>query len=133
MDPAGLRWPLKLESDVATGFDLLKLCTETNAFRCRLYVVIRCLKLSFTKGVRLFYGDVVTGFDPVAAGEYTLVYTETNAFGCEASCVRLATPLPVIDCPEYGPLCQGDPAIVFDETGVFNGDVVTAFDPVAAG
>ncbi|HQP54231.1 MAG TPA: hypothetical protein PK368_09320, partial [Bacteroidales bacterium] len=88
-------------------------------------------------GVFTLNGDVVTGFDPVEAGEYTLVYTETNAFGCEASCefVIVVNPLPEFDCPEYGPFCQGDPAIVFEETGVFtlNGDVVTGFDPVAAG
>ncbi|HPW43915.1 MAG TPA: T9SS type A sorting domain-containing protein, partial [Bacteroidales bacterium] len=69
--------------------------------------------------------------------EYILVYTETNAFGCEASCefVIVVNPLPEFDCPEYGPFCKGDPAIVFDEPGVFtlNGDVVTGFDPVAPG
>ena len=56
---------------------------------------------------RQLNGDVVTGFDPVAAGEYNFVYTETNAFGCEASCefVIVVNPLPEFDCPEYGPFC----------------------------
>ena len=73
-------------------------------------------------GVFTFNGDVVTGFDPVEAGEYNLVYTETNAFGCEASCefVIVVNPLPEFDCPEYGPFCKGDPSIVFDETGLFS-------------
>jgi hypothetical protein len=153
-----------LNGDVVTGFDPVAageynfVYTETNAFgceaNCEFVIVVNPLPefdcpeygpfcqgdpaIVFEEtGVFTFNGDVVTGFDPVAAGEYILVYTETNAFGCEASCefVIVVNPLPVIDCPEYGPLCQGDPAIVFDETGVFtlNGDVVTAFDPVAAG
>ena len=44
-------------------------------------------------------------------------------------------PLPVFDCPVYGPLCEGSEAVVFAEPGVFvlDGDVIAQFDPVAAG
>ncbi|MEI2420100.1 hypothetical protein V6O07_07485, partial [Arthrospira platensis SPKY2] len=44
-------------------------------------------------------------------------------------------PLPVFDCPAYGPFCEGDQAVVFEGPGVytFNGEVVEGFDPVMAG
>ncbi|MBE0638601.1 MAG: hypothetical protein IH598_08775, partial [Bacteroidales bacterium] len=82
-------------------------------------------------------GDVVTGFDPVIAGEYFFVYTETNTFGCSASCEFsiVVNPVPVFDCPAYGPFCEGDEAVVFEGAGVytFNGEVVTGFNPAEAG
>jgi hypothetical protein len=72
-------------------------------------------------GVYTFNGNVVTGFDPVVAGEYLFVYTETTAFGCVASCefVIVVNPLPVFDCPAYGPFCEGDDAIEFSGIGVY--------------
>jgi hypothetical protein len=88
-------------------------------------------------GVYTFDGEVVTGFDPAVAGEYLFVYTETTAFGCVASCefVIVVNPLPVFDCPAYGPFCEGDDAVVFLGIGVytFDGEVVTGFDPAVAG
>jgi len=88
-------------------------------------------------GVYTFNGEVVTGFDPVAAGTYTFTYTETNAFGCSASCEFdiVVNPLPVFDCPAYGPFCAGDPAFVFPGDGVYrlDGQVVAGFDPSEAG
>jgi hypothetical protein len=70
----------------------------------------------------------------VSAGSYTFIYTETTAFGCVASCefVIVVNPMPVFDCPAYGPFCEGDDAVVFS-IGVytFDGEVVTGFDAVA--
>ncbi|MBE0639915.1 MAG: T9SS type A sorting domain-containing protein, partial [Bacteroidales bacterium] len=88
-------------------------------------------------GVYTFDGDVVTGFNPAEAGEYLFVYTETTAFGCTDFCefVIVVNPLPVFDCPAYGPFCEGDDAVEFSGIGVytFNGEVVTGFDPAEAG
>ncbi|MFZ4707518.1 MAG: hypothetical protein ACOYMF_16080, partial [Bacteroidales bacterium] len=78
----------------------------------------------------------VTGFDPIAAGNYTFYYTVTE-LGCSASCefTIVVNPLPVFECPAYGPFCAGDDAIVFGGVGVytFEGAVVTGFDPAEAG
>jgi hypothetical protein len=88
-------------------------------------------------GVYTFEGEIVTGFDPATAGTSIFTYTETNAFGCSASCdfEIVVNPLPVFDCPEFGPFCEGDDFVVFEGAGVytFNGEVVTGFDPIAAG
>ncbi len=89
------------------------------------------------EGVYTYMNEVVTGFDPVAAGDYMFVYTVTNEFGCSASCefTIVVNPLPVFDCPAYGPFCEGDAAVVFEGEGVYTymGEVVAGFDPVAAG
>jgi hypothetical protein len=33
-----------------------------------------------------YNGDVITGWDPTLAGTFTIIYAETNEFGCSASC-----------------------------------------------
>jgi len=42
---------------------------------------------------------------------------------------------PVIDCPEYGPFCEGDEAIMFTEEGEFHydGETITGWNPDMAG
>ncbi len=44
-------------------------------------------------------------------------------------------PLPVFDCPQYGPVCEGSGMIVFNQPGIFkfNGTEITQFNPIAAG
>jgi hypothetical protein len=152
------------EGAVVTGFDPVVAgsytftYTETNGFgcstSCNFDIIVNSLPVfdcplygPFCEGdegiifegtgVYLFEGAVVTGFDPAVAGSYTFTYTETNGFGCSTSCnfEIIVNPLPVFDCPSYGPFCEGDEGIIFEGTGVytFEGAVVTGFDPLVAG
>nr|NQU91780.1 T9SS type A sorting domain-containing protein [Bacteroidota bacterium] len=91
-------------------------------------------------GVYTFDGFVVTEFLPEFAGTYTFTYTETNEFGCSASCDFdiVVNPLPVPECPEYDAVCEGADYIDFPlvDMGVYRneaGDIVTGFDPAVAG
>ncbi|HQB48204.1 MAG TPA: cohesin domain-containing protein, partial [Bacteroidales bacterium] len=56
-------------------------------------------------------------FDPqlAGAGNHQITYDYIDYNACPAQCTFHITvnPLPEFDCPEYGPFCQGDPAIVF--------------------
>ncbi|OQX73817.1 MAG: hypothetical protein B6D61_12165, partial [Bacteroidetes bacterium 4484_249] len=48
---------------------------------------------------------------------------------------QFVNPVPVFDCPGYGPYCEGDATVVFEGVGVYTyeGDVVTEFGPEVAG
>ncbi len=89
------------------------------------------------EGVYTYNDQVLVEFAPETAGEYLLVYTVTNEFGCAASCefTIVVNALPVFDCPAYGPYVEGDAPVVFEGTGVYTymGEVVTGFDPAVAG
>ncbi|OQX73816.1 MAG: hypothetical protein B6D61_12160 [Bacteroidetes bacterium 4484_249] len=82
-------------------------------------------------------GNEATSFDPVVAGEYVLAYFYTDENGCTNSAEGqiVVNPVPVFDCPEYGPYCEGGATVIFEGVGVYTyeGDVVTEFDPEVAG
>jgi hypothetical protein len=88
-------------------------------------------------GVYMFDNEIVTNFNPADAGTFTFTYTLTNSYNCESSCqfVINVNPIPQIDCPDYGPFCEGDEPIEFDNEGLytFEGEIVTGFNPVEAG
>jgi hypothetical protein len=84
--------------------------------------------------------EVVTGFDPMDAGEFFFTLTVTDGNGCVGSCgfsiLVNANPEPV--CPENYFACAGEGYIEFPvvENGVYTdegGEPVQGFDPMEAG
>ena len=89
------------------------------------------------EGEFTYENEIITGWDPNVPGTYTVIYSETNEYGCTSSCEVIITvhPPPILACPQYGPFCEGDDSIAFVEEGVFkhNGAIINGWDPSIAG
>ncbi len=76
--------------------------------------------------------------NPFVSPLFTTIYTVVVDDGintASGSVTVTVYPLPVFDCPQYGPVCEGSAIILFTEPGMFrqNGAVVTQFNPITAG
>jgi len=76
--------------------------------------------------------------NPIVTPTATTTYTVEVFDGfttASASVTVTVYPLPIFNCPAYGPVCEGSNVIIFTEPGVFklDGNVVTGFDPATAG
>jgi len=110
------------------------------------------LEIDFN-GVEILNAETITYTVPVGAGEWIdgvffldpgyvgMVNIGLTAYAyvpCEDAMEMMefeVYPLPVFDCPEYGPYCVGDETVVFEGEGVYTyeGEVVVEFTPEFAG
>jgi len=99
--------------------------------------------IEFNPGINetfAYEGVIITTFNPseFGAGHYDITYTITNENGCTNNCIFTITvhALPVTNCTDFD-ICENAAPIDFNptvyENYVYNGQVITSFDPTLYG
>ena len=75
-------------------------------------------------GMFVFEGDIITQFDPIQAGSYTIVYVVTSPQGCSDYCefVIVVNPLPVVFAGE-------DQVIPYNTSAIIGDALVSGTEP----
>jgi len=94
-------------------------------------------------GTYYINGNQTLTFDPsmLADQTYEVQYTYLDSFLCSSQAIQniYIKPLPILDFPDFDPVCEDAPQFVMDTASPTNGiyylgtDVITSFSPLNAG